>query len=421
MSNSPACRLAWAAARVRSAAASWVAGQGDGSLEERGRCRQPAPRLRPDGRAAPGLCGDTPRPDPAVGVREVPRPAVRIEQRIALLGERPVDGCAGRRERPPGTRPSGPAGGGTEAGPRRRAGPSRSPAQSPRAGSRAVRRHARTEPDRRRAPPPRAAATAGCVPATGRRRSNGTSPRSGVRPDVSSAQAEAARERGRTSTNAAARATPVGLPRASATIRLEHRFVGLADDGRVEKGAGVSVGQRADPQTRGRPTMSVAPPGSLTAKTSNDGLCRQASRNELQDSEPRLDPAIGRRRRDTRAGCVSATSDSRLSTASPTRNRSGGSPEPRPNATPSASRCGAGRRSSRSRIRRAELMQAGERQAPSPTRRPPLAQLGTLTARRRDVLQQGRLADARPRHGSRARRSCRRAPPRDADQAPGAR
>ena len=49
------------------------------------------------------------------------------------------------------------------------------------------------------------------------------------------------------------------------------------------------------------------------------------------------------------SGRSSATTDSRLKAARPTRNRSGASPSRKPNAVPSASRCGPGRRPRRSR------------------------------------------------------------------------
>jgi hypothetical protein len=44
------------------------------------------------------------------------------------------------------------------------------------------------------------------------------------------------------------------------------------------------------------------------------------------------------------SGCSSATSDSRLNTPSPTKNRSGTGPELMPKAVRTASRCGAGKR-----------------------------------------------------------------------------
>ena len=70
--------------------------------------------------------------------------------------------------------------------------------------------------------------------------------------------------------------------------------------------------------------------------------------------------ATARRRRGRPADCCSAASASRLSTASPTRNRSGGSPSARPNAACSASRCGDRQSLQLVEHRRAQLMQAGE-------------------------------------------------------------
>ncbi len=84
-------------------------------------------------------------------------------------------------------------------------------------------------------------------------------------------------------------------------------------------------------------------------------------------------------------------SDSRLSTARPTENRSGASPSRKPNAVPSASRCGPGRRSGGPGTARTSAG-APRTRAPSPTRRRPSGQ----SASRRvlhQILQQRALAN----------------------------
>ena len=91
------------------------------------------------------------------------------------------------------------------------------------------------------------------------------------------------------------------------------------------------------------------------------------------------------------SGCSSAASATRLRTASPTRNRSGGGPALSPNAVLSASRCGpAVVRAVEHRP--AQRVQAGERELH--LRLDPVAHATGTPAACRQVSQQRRLADA---------------------------
>ena len=98
------------------------------------------------------------------------------------------------------------------------------------------------------------------------------------------------------------------------------------------------------PRTRSRP-----------ARPAGAGPRRRAS-------APTPGPPTARRRRRTAAGAPRPTSENRLSVASPTRNRSGGSPVRWPNTISSAWRCGAGSFGEPIEQRHAQLMQAGEGQ-----------------------------------------------------------
>ena len=111
----------------------------------------------------------------------------------------------------------------------------------------------------------------------------------------------------------------------------------------------------------GRPSKSCLVFGSRTATT-----IATDSASSRRATKPRIIPeaASSHCASSTRqsSGRSSAAADSRPSTASPTRNRSGTSPDARPKATFSASCCGCGSVSSRSSTRHAELVDPGERQ-----------------------------------------------------------
>lgn len=138
-----------------------------------------------------------------------------------------------------------------------------------------------------------------------------------------------------------------GLPRVSATIRSRTRsssgpLTTLASSSRASGSSSPGT------TSSGSPSKYRAPNGLRTAKTrptdsaprrraTNVSACAVATSSHCASSKMQT------------SGRSSATADSRLRAARPTRNRSGESPLRKPNAVPSASRCGPGSRSTRSR------------------------------------------------------------------------
>ena len=141
-----------------------------------------------------------------------------------------------------------------------------------------------------------------------------------------------------------------GLPRASATMRSRSR---TSSGPRIAEASSVRASASPSPPTsrfaedpRG-PARRV---GSRTAKTMPTG---SASRRRATKARVCADARSCHWASSItqRSGRSSATSERRLSTARPTRKRSGASsPTVRPSAAPSASRCGSGSRSRRSSI-----------------------------------------------------------------------
>ncbi len=138
-----------------------------------------------------------------------------------------------------------------------------------------------------------------------------------------------------------------GLPRVSATIR-SRTCSSSGPASTVPSSSCASPSSSPPTASSGRPSRCRSPLGSRTAKTSptdsaprrratKASACAEAASNHCASSTMQT------------SGRFSAMSDRRLSTARPTRNRSGASPSRNPNAVPSAPRCGPGRRSRRSR------------------------------------------------------------------------
>ena len=115
------------------------------------------------------------------------------------------------------------------------------------------------------------------------------------------------------------------------------------------------------PPTTSSGSPARAPPGTRAAKTKpTDSAPSRRATNARTCAEAWSSHCSSSTRHTS--GCSSATCDSRLSTARPIRNRSGGGPALMPNAVRSASRCGAGSAVQPIQHRRAQLVQPGERQ-----------------------------------------------------------
>ena len=152
---------------------------------------------------------------------------------------------------------------------------------------------------------------------------------------------------------------------------------------------------RASPSTSPRTSSCgrcrSSSPGSRAANTSPTGSAssRRATKASVS-AEVRSSHCASSTTHSS--GRCSAASETRLSTARPTRNRSGASPGLRPKTIRSASRCGPGSRSSRSRSGAhswCRLAKASSISDSTPTAR------ATVTSERRldEVLQQRRLPD----------------------------
>jgi hypothetical protein len=94
-------------------------------------------------------------------------------------------------------------------------------------------------------------------------------------------------------------------------------------------------------RSSGSPVSSSTPPGSRSAnRRTTDSAARRRATNASTCAEDRSSHWTSSTTQTS--GRSSAALESKLSTASPTRNRSGCAPESRPNAVASASRCGVG-------------------------------------------------------------------------------
>ena len=189
-----------------------------------------------------------------------------------------------------------------------------------------------------------------------------------------------------------------GFPRASARMRLRTRS---------SSGPATAESNRAAASASARPrTMSSGSPSNASLAFAHidripyredhpDALRSEAPGHERRASARRRCRSIAHRRGRREAAVVSATSAKSPSTASPTRNRSGGSPVREPNAVPSACRCGSGRWATWFEERRAELLEHRIREFDL-----------RLHARRPRDREAVRML----LRGNRAERSCRRRP-----------
>ena len=158
-------------------------------------------------------------------------------------------------------------------------------------------------------------------------------PASGVAPGRPNPPASSAGVSPRGSSSSAS-----GFPRVSAMIRSRTR----ASSGPAStEASSARASSSRSPSTSSSGSPASSDPGSRAANTSptgsaasrratNPSACADARSSHCSSSITQI------------SGRSVATSDSRLSTASPTKNRSGGGPAARPNAVRSASCCGPG-------------------------------------------------------------------------------
>ena len=123
-----------------------------------------------------------------------------------------------------------------------------------------------------------------------------------------------------------------GLPVLSSRMRAFDLFVERTGDHRVEQQSGV-VGRSPSITSSGNPSSTGRRPCS---RTENTMPTRSAKRRRATNASVSDDTRSSHCASSTMhtSGCSSALSASRLRTASPTRNRSGGGPALRPNAVP---------------------------------------------------------------------------------------
>ena len=291
----------------------------------------------------------------------VPGAPVGIELGIGGLGQRGVQRAPLlRRGRAVGRRAHG-TGGGSAPGRRSRTARPRPPASRPAGRCRAARPRARRAAARRPDRPPRAPAAGACRRGAARAVAGTSPPGSRPLPAVTGpekppASSAALMPRGSSSSSS-------GLPCVSATIRSRDVLV---EPARARP-------SRAEPaRPRGRALRAAAPAAPRAG-------ARRWDRERRTRSRSARPAAAGRRtastctvassshcRSSTRhsSGCSSATAASSVSTARPTRKRSGAPPPHRPSATRSASCCGRRERVEPVEPRRAQLMQPRERQLP---------------------------------------------------------
>jgi hypothetical protein len=123
----------------------------------------------------------------------------------------------------------------------------------------------------------------------------------------------------------------------------------------------VSSGPVSTDSSSARASSSASPSTISSGNPARSSLCARAANTKPTDSASRRRATNARACAEARSshcssstrqisGRSSATSESRLRTARPTKKRSGAGPGLTPNAVRSASRCGGGRRSRRSSI-----------------------------------------------------------------------
>ena len=135
-----------------------------------------------------------------------------------------------------------------------------------------------------------------------------------------------------------------GLPRVSATSRLATRS---SNGHRTTEPSSSRASAWCRPSTISLGSPRKSAPGSRVAKiTSTAFASSRRAANARTSTEGRSSHCTSSTTHTS--GRSPAASDSRLSTARPTRKRSGAGPSSRPNAILRASRCGPGRRPSRS-------------------------------------------------------------------------
>ena len=352
---------ACAAASAASPAARRVRRQPRGSLEERGRGRQAAAGLRPPGRAFQ-LGGHL-----LVGlgrrVGPMPGPAVRIDVGIGRLGQGAMRLPPIVRRRPPGRPPSAPADGGTAPGRRASISPGLGRGRRRVDVDRrvAARPPATAAPGRRPARPPPPAAAAGSSPGSGSSAAAEARPRSGPpaagasgspKPPASSAGVS---PRGSSSSAS-------GLPRVSATIRSRTR----SSSGPV--GPTMPASARASASTSPLTSSSGRPASVMVVRRAR--APRRPARPTRPAAAARRTPASAAEAWSSHcassttqtSGCSSAASASRLSTARPTRKRSGASPRPQTERGRQRVALRPGQAVQLAEQRRAQLVQAGERE-----------------------------------------------------------
>ena len=181
-----------------------------------------------------------------------------------------------------------------------------------------------------------------------------------------------------------------GLPRVSATMR-SHTCTSMGPLTTELRRSRASASCRPSTTISGSPpksslgsrlAMTMATDSANSRRATNASACADSRSNHWASSTTQ------------RRGRVSAASDTRFNTARPTRKRSGGGPELRPNTVSSASLSGARKASEPIKQRNAHLVQGGERELdlrfdPGGAHNP---EVGCRVDR---VVQQRGLADAR--------------------------
>ena len=174
-----------------------------------------------------------------------------------------------------------------------------------------------------------------------RRKVSSTLPETGTPPVSPKPPATSAGVKSRSSSSIAS-----GTPRVSLMICSRTR--GSRGAVRIESSsAPASTSLNSPTASSGSPARSSLMARAAKIKPTDSAPRRRATKARTS-AEPRSSHCSSSTTQ--RSGCSSATSESRFSTARPTKKRSGGRPEATPNAVRSASLCGAGRASRRSSI-----------------------------------------------------------------------
>ena len=369
---------AWPALRpTRAAHAARLGRQHRRALEERGGRGKPAARLRPPGRALQ-LRGDLlVGPDRRVGADATPGGQDRARGSVASASAR-CTSCRSLRRRPPGRPPSAPADDGNAPAHRARSAPPPRPAPPRRPRSRAAR--------------PRATASVGSPTGSAAATSSSRWVSAGSGSKLpEEALLDPARQRRRVRQPESARQLRWRQP--ARQLQQRQRVAARLGDDPVAHALVQPARRSPSPAARAhrrRQTPDHAAPAAPPTRARRSARARRTPTRpappaggapRTRASARRLDQATARHRRGRPAAASSATSASRLSTASPTRKRSGGAP-------------GAQAERRRQRIalrarqplepvqhRRAQLLQTRRTGAPSRTQRPPLARARQPDAR----------------------------------------